>query len=105
MVYAKKKKVGQRTLIEVLNAQQELLQSRSSSVTERNVLVATYTVIAAIGRLSVSEVGAVDSVGPIRHIITKKCAANGGASTSRAKMAAASIWISGTPWIEREPTK
>jgi outer membrane protein len=56
-------KVGQRTLIEVLNAQQELLQSQVQlETTKRNVLVATYSVIAAIGRLSVSEVGAVDSV-------------------------------------------
>lgn len=56
-------KVGQRTLIEVLNAQQELLQAQVQlETTKRNVLVATYTVISAIGRLSVSEVGAASSV-------------------------------------------
>ncbi|MEQ1651287.1 MAG: TolC family outer membrane protein [Hyphomicrobium sp.] len=56
-------KVGQRTLIEVLNAQQELLQSQVQlETTKRNVLVATYSVIAAIGRLSVSEVGAASTV-------------------------------------------
>lgn len=56
-------KVGQRTLIEVLNAQQELLQSQVQlETTKRNVLVATYSVIASIGRLSVSEVGAASTV-------------------------------------------
>lgn len=56
-------KVGQRTLIEVLNAQQELLQSQVQlETTKRNVLVATYSVISAIGRLSVQEVGAASTV-------------------------------------------
>lgn len=56
-------KVGQRTLIEVLNAQQELLQAQVQlETTKRNVLVATYSVISAIGRLSVAEVGAASSV-------------------------------------------
>lgn len=56
-------KVGQRTLIEVLNAQQELLQAQVQlETTKRNVLVATYTVISAIGRLSVAEVGGASSV-------------------------------------------
>jgi outer membrane protein len=56
-------KVGQRTLIEVLNAQQELLNSQVQlETTKRNVLVAAYTVISAIGRLSVSEVGATATV-------------------------------------------
>lgn len=56
-------KVGQRTLIEVLNAQQELLSSQVQlETTKRNVLVATYTVISAIGRLSVAEVGASSTV-------------------------------------------
>ncbi len=56
-------KVGQRTLIEVLNAQQELLASQVQlESTKRDVLVATYSVIAAIGRLSISEVGAASTV-------------------------------------------
>ncbi len=56
-------KVGQRTLIEVLNAQQELLQSQVQlETTKRNVLVATYSVVSAIGRLNVSEVGAASTV-------------------------------------------
>jgi outer membrane protein len=56
-------KVGQRTLIEVLNAQQELLTSQVQlETTKRNVLVAAYTVIASIGRLNVAEVGATSTV-------------------------------------------
>lgn len=56
-------KVGQRTLLDVLNAQQELLNSQVQlETTKRNVLVATYSVVAAIGRLSVGEVGAASTV-------------------------------------------
>lgn len=62
-------KVGQRTLLDVLNARQELLQSEVQlEITKRNVVVATYTVIAAIGRLSVGELGAVATVyDPVVH--------------------------------------
>jgi outer membrane protein len=56
-------KVGQRTRIEVLDQQLALLRSQETlEVTKRNVLVATYTVIQHIGRLSVAEVGAVSTV-------------------------------------------
>lgn len=56
-------KVGQRTLLEVLDAQQELLVSQVNlETTKRNVLVASYSVIAQIGRLSVAEVGAANTV-------------------------------------------
>lgn len=56
-------RVGQRTLLDVLNAQQELLQSQVNlETTKRNILVASYTVVSAIGRLSVSEVGAATEV-------------------------------------------
>ncbi len=56
-------KVGQRTLLDVLNAQQELLNSQVQlEITKRNLLVAAYTVIQQIGRLSVAEVGAVGIV-------------------------------------------
>ena len=56
-------KVGQRTLLDVLNARQELLDSEvQHEITKRNVVVATYTVIGAIGRLSVGELGAVSTV-------------------------------------------
>jgi outer membrane protein len=46
-------KVGQRTTIDVLNAQQVLLNARSSLVTaQRDRVVASYSVMSAIGRLS-----------------------------------------------------
>ena len=56
-------RVGQRTLLDVLNAQQELLTSQVSlETTKRNILVASYSLVAAIGRLSVAEVGAASEV-------------------------------------------
>ncbi len=56
-------KVGQRTLIEVLNARQELLLSEIQNAgSRRNVVVATYAVIQHIGRLNVAELGAVATV-------------------------------------------
>ena len=45
-------KVGQRTLLDVLNAEQELLNSQVTlETTRRNLIVASYSVLAAIGRL------------------------------------------------------
>lgn len=45
-------KVGQRTVLDVLDAEQELLDSRSSLVTsKRDTVVASYALVAAIGRL------------------------------------------------------
>ncbi len=56
-------RVGQRTLLDVLNAQQELLTSQVNLEQDnRNVLVASYTLVSAIGRLSVAEVGAASEV-------------------------------------------
>jgi outer membrane protein len=56
-------RVGQRTILDVLNAQQELLVSQTNLENDkRNILVASYTVVAAIGRLSVAEVGAASQV-------------------------------------------
>jgi outer membrane protein len=56
-------RVGQRTLLDVLNAQQELLTSQVNlETTKRNILVASYTLVSAIGRLSVAEVGATAEV-------------------------------------------
>lgn len=56
-------RVGQRTLLDVLNAQQELLQSQVNlETTKRNILVASYTLVSSIGRLNVSEVGAATEV-------------------------------------------
>ena len=46
-------KVGQRTTLDVLNAQQTLLNSRVSLVTaQRNQVVASYALLAATGQLS-----------------------------------------------------
>jgi len=46
-------KVGQRTLLDVLNAEQELLNAQVSEVTDRrNLIVNAYRVIASVGRLT-----------------------------------------------------
>ncbi|MFC0217928.1 outer membrane protein [Pseudochelatococcus lubricantis] len=51
-------KVGQRTTLDVLNAQQTLLSSRVSLVTaQRDRIVASYEVLNAIGRLSAEGLG------------------------------------------------
>lgn len=62
-------KVGQRTLLDVLNARQELLLSEIQHAgSKRNVVVATYAVIQYIGRLNVAELGAVATVyDPVVH--------------------------------------
>ncbi|MCB1508117.1 MAG: TolC family outer membrane protein [Hyphomicrobiaceae bacterium] len=52
------REVGQRTTLEVLNAQEELLNARITLVSaERDAVVAGYTLVAALGRLSVGELG------------------------------------------------
>ena len=51
-------RVGQRTLLDVLNAEQELLNSEVTLATDRrNLVVASYTVLFAIGRLNAQELG------------------------------------------------
>jgi outer membrane protein len=56
-------KVGQRTRIEVLDQQLTLLRSQETLETaKRQILVANYTLISAIGRLNVSEIGATSTV-------------------------------------------
>jgi len=51
-------KVGQRTVLDVLNAEQELLNSQVQlTATQHDLVVNSYTVISAIGRLSVQELG------------------------------------------------
>jgi outer membrane protein len=51
-------KVGQRTLLDVLNAEQELLNAQVTLVTDRrNVVVASYALVSAIGRLNAQELG------------------------------------------------
>lgn len=56
-------KVGQRTLLDVLNAEQELLNSQVQlETTRRNLIVAAYTLLSSIGRLSVDTIGVVATV-------------------------------------------
>ncbi|MDQ8700048.1 TolC family outer membrane protein [Hyphomicrobium sp. LHD-15] len=51
-------RVGQRTLLDVLNAELELLTSQVTlETTRRNVVVANYAVLAAIGRLDAVNIG------------------------------------------------
>ncbi len=50
--------VGQRTLLDVLDTEQDLLDSQVSLVTSRrDLVVASYTLLAAIGRLTPSDLG------------------------------------------------
>ena len=56
-------KVGQRTLLDVLNAQQELLNAEVQQVvTRREVIVAAFTLLAAIGRLNADELKLTDAL-------------------------------------------
>jgi outer membrane protein len=51
-------RVGQRTTLDVLNAQQELVNARVSLVTaQRDRVVASFTLLAAVGRLSAEIMG------------------------------------------------
>ena len=51
-------RVGQRTTLDVLNAQQELVNARVALVTaQRDRVVASYSLLAATGRLSVAVLG------------------------------------------------
>ena len=51
-------RVGQRTLLDVLNAEQESLNSEVNLVTtKRNLVVASYNVLSTIGRLNSQELG------------------------------------------------
>lgn len=56
-------RVGQRTLLDVLNAEQELLNNEVNLATDkRNLLVASYTVLSAIGRLNAQELAVAENV-------------------------------------------
>jgi outer membrane protein len=51
-------RVGQRTLLDVLNAEQELLNAEVNLATDqRNVVVASYTVLSTVGRLTAQDLG------------------------------------------------
>jgi outer membrane protein len=62
-------RVGQRTTIDVLNAQQELVTARVALVTaQRDRVVASFTLLAAAGRLSVPVLGLkVPAYDPVVH--------------------------------------
>jgi outer membrane protein len=62
-------KVGQRTLLDVLNAELEYLNSQVNLETDRrNLVVAAYSVISAMGRLDVAWIGAAAYVyDPVVH--------------------------------------
>lgn len=56
-------KVGQRTLLDVLNAEQELLNAQVSEVTtRRNIVVNAYALLASIGRMNIQEIGSASTV-------------------------------------------
>ena len=51
-------RVGQRTTLDVLNAQTELVNSQVSLVTaQRDRVVASYSVLSGVGRLSAKQLG------------------------------------------------
>ncbi|MBI3434237.1 MAG: TolC family outer membrane protein [Proteobacteria bacterium] len=62
-------RVGQRTTLDVLNAQQELVNARVALVSaQRDRVVASYTLLSAVGRLSAGVLGLkVPSYDPIVH--------------------------------------
>jgi outer membrane protein len=62
-------KVGQRTLLDVLNAELEYLNSQVALETDRrNLIVAAYTVVSAMGRLDAAWIGAAAYVyDPVVH--------------------------------------
>jgi outer membrane protein len=50
-------RVGQRTLLDVLNAEQELLNAEVQlATTRRNLVVASYAVLSAVGRLTAQDI-------------------------------------------------
>ena len=56
-------KVGQRMLLDVLNAEQEYLESQIQLVSaKREVVIANYQLLAAIGQLSAEELGLTDAI-------------------------------------------
>jgi outer membrane protein len=62
-------KVGQRTVLDVLDAEQELLNSQVTLVTtRRDLVVASYALLATTGRLSVASIGLpVEQYDPTQH--------------------------------------
>jgi outer membrane protein len=65
------RRVGQRTTLDVLNAQQELINARLSLVNaQHDRVVASYALLASVGRLSAEQLGlAVQRYDPAHHYI------------------------------------
>ncbi len=62
--------IGNRTILDVLNAEQELLQSRAQLVTaRRNAYVAGFTLLAAMGRAEARDLN-LDTGGPLYDPVT-----------------------------------
>ncbi len=56
-------RVGQRTLLDVLNAEQELLNNEVALATDRrNLLVASYSLLSVMGRLNAQEIAVAENV-------------------------------------------
>jgi outer membrane protein len=64
-------KVGQRTVLDVLDAEQELLDAKvNQAISKRDLVVASYNLLAAVGKLNSSMLGlAVDTYDPNRHYL------------------------------------
>ena len=93
----REERVGQRTLLDVLNAEQELLNSEVALVTtRRNLVVAAYSVLSTIGKLDAATLGAASQVYDPRRIISRS-AANGWGSASRIATAIARCSTCGRP--------
>lgn len=62
-------RVGQRTLIDVLNAEQDLVNAEVTRAnTRRDLVFASYQVLSTIGRLTASDLGlAVEIYDPVKH--------------------------------------
>jgi outer membrane protein len=62
-------RVGQRTTLDVLNAQQELVNARAALVTaQRDRVVASYTLLSAVGSLSPQVLGLrIQNYDPVTH--------------------------------------
>ncbi|MEO1281725.1 MAG: channel protein TolC, partial [Pseudomonadota bacterium] len=59
----REEKVGQRTLLDVLDAEQELLDSQVALVTtKRNQVVAGYSLLSSLGRLDSASLGLTEEV-------------------------------------------
>ncbi len=76
-------RVGQRTTLDVLNAQQELVNARVSLVTaQRDRVVASFTLLSSVGRLSPQQLRLATDL-MIRACTIIRCATSGSACARR----------------------